>query len=161
MTKLLPAAVAVAAFAAGPLSAQAMTPTEYVATAGASDLYEIQSSQTVLKTTQDAKVRAFAQQMIADHTKSTAQVKAAAARSKVKAPPPMLNPLQAELVAELNGESGPARDARYIAEQKASHNQALFVQKAYAMDGTAPALKTAASGIVPVVQSHVEMLKTM
>ena len=161
MTRFAPMATVIAALAAGPLAAQVMTSTEYVATAGASDLYEIRSSQTVLKTTQDPKIRAFAQQMIADHTKSTAQVKAAAAKSRVKAPPPMLNPLQTELVAELDAESGPARDARYVAEQKASHNQALAVQKAYATDGTAPALKAAAGGIVPVVQNHVEMLKTM
>ena len=48
-------------------------------------------------------------------------------------------------------ESGPARDATYIAQQKASHNQALAVQKAYATDGAAPALKAATAGIVPVV----------
>jgi putative membrane protein len=99
--------------------------------------------------------------MIADHTKSTADVKAAAARSRVKAAPPMLTPLQQELVTELRAETGTARDAAYIAQQKASHGQALNVQKAYAMEGTAPALKAAAATIVPVVEHHVMMLKAM
>ncbi len=146
---------------AAPAAAQVMAPTEYVATAGASDLYEITSSQTVLESTADPKVRQFAQMMIMQHTKSTADLKAAAAKARVIAPPPALNPLQTELVAELRAEQGPARDAAYIAQQKASHGQALNVQKAYAMEGTAAPLKSAAAKIVPVVQSHIAMLMKM
>lgn len=147
--------------AAAPAAAQVMTPSEYVMTAGASDLYERTSSQVVLQTTNDPKIRDFAQMMITEHAKSTADVKAAATRSRVSAPPPKLMPTQAELVAQLRAENGAARDATYVAQQKASHNQALDVQKAYAMDGTAPALKAVAGNIVPVVQKHIEMLKTM
>ena len=146
---------------ATPAAAQVMTPTEYVTTAGASDLYERTSSEVVLQTTQNPMVRQFAQEMIAEHAKSTADVKVAAAKSRVKVAPPRLMPAQAELVAQLRAETGTARDATYIAQQKASHNQALDVQKAYAMEGTAPALKTVAGNIVLVVQKHVEMLKTM
>jgi len=150
-----------AAMIAVPAAAQVMTPAEYVMTAGASDLYEITSSRVVMETTQDPKVRDFAQMMVVHHTKSTADVKAAAMRSRVRVAPPMLTPLQQELVTELRAETGPARDAAYVAQQKASHGQALAVQKAYAMDGTAPALKSAATGIVPVVEQHIAMLKTM
>lgn len=158
---LAPALLAPALLTAAPAAAQVMAPAEYVATAGASDLYERTSSQIVLETTGDPKVRSFAQMMIDHHAKSTADVKAAAAKSRVAAPPPKLNPLQAELVAELRAEQGPARDAAYIAQQKASHGQALNVQKAYAMEGTAPARKGAAARIVPVVEEHIVMLKAM
>jgi len=146
---------------AAPAAAQVMSPNEYVATAGASDLYERTSSQLVLQTTTDPKIRSFAQMMIAEHGESTAAVKAAAGKSRVTAPPPKLNALQSEMVAELRAEQGAARDAAYIAQQKAAHNQALNVQKAYAMEGTAPALRNAAATIVPVVQKHIEMLMTM
>ncbi len=146
---------------AAPAFSQVMAPPEYVMTAGASDLYERQSSQLVLQTTQDPKIKSFATMMIADHGKSTADVKAAAARSKVKAPPPMLTTLQSELIAELGAEKGAARDAAYVAQQKSAHGQALAVQQAYAVEGTAPALKATAAGIVPVVQHHIEMLKGM
>ena len=159
--KILFLVAPVAAAMAGPALAQAMTPAEYVATAGASDLYEQQSSKIVLETTADPKVKSFATMMISDHAKSTADVKAAAAKSHVPPVPPKLMPLQAELIAQLRAESGPARDAAYIAQQKASHGQALAVQKAYAMGGTAAPLKAAASGIVPVVEQHIELLKTM
>lgn len=141
--------------------AQVMSPAEYVATAGASDLYERTSSQVVLETTSDPRVRNFAQMMIMHHSKSTADVKAAALRDRIPVAPPMLNPLQTELVSQLRAERGSARDARYIAQQRASHGQALAAQQAYAMDGTAPALRRAAAGIVPVVQRHIALLKAM
>ena len=144
-----------------PAMAQVMTPADYVKTAGASDLYERQSAQIVLQTTANADVRAFAEMMLSAHAQSTADVKAAAMKSKVAMAPPMLMPLQAEMIAQLSDETGPARDAAYIAQQKAAHDQALNVQKAYAMEGTAPALKAAAGRIVAVVQSHVAMLMKM
>lgn len=153
-------AAAVAAIAS-PAVATVMTPSEYVMTAGASDLFEQTSSKLVLQTTQDPKVRAFASEMIADHGKSTAMVKAAAMKAKLKASPPRPTPLQSEKVAELQSASGPDRDALYLAQQKAAHGQALAVQKAYAMEGTSAPLKSVAGGIVPVVEHHIAMLKTM
>lgn len=156
-----PILFATVALAAAPAAAQVMTPAEYVRTAGASDLYERQSSELVLQTTADPRVRQFAQMMIADHNKSAADVKAAAARSRVPAAPPTLMPAQAEWIAQLRAERGPARDAAYIAQQRASHNQALFVQQAYATEGAAAPLRNAAAKIVPVVQHHVEMLRAM
>ena len=60
MLRLLPIAAIATAFAM-PAAAQDMAPAAYVAAAGASDLYEKTSSQLVLQSTNDAKVRAFAQ----------------------------------------------------------------------------------------------------
>lgn len=161
MKSMMISTAIVAVTMAVPAAAQVMTPTEYTTVAGASDLYEITSSQMVLETTQNPQLRQFAQMMVTDHTKSTADVKAAAAKSRVRPAPAKLSPLQQELVTELRAENGTARDAAYIAQQKASHGQALNVQKAYAMDGTAPALKTVATNIVPVVEHHIMMLKSM
>lgn len=150
-----------AIFFATPALAQVMSPADYVKTAGASDLYERQSSELVLASSTDPKVRAFATMMIAQHGQSTSEVKAAAAKARVKLAPPALTPLQSELIAQLQAETGPARDARYIAQQKAAHGQALSVQKAYAAGGTALPLRNAAAKIVPVVEHHIHELMTM
>jgi putative membrane protein len=144
-----------------PAAAQVMTPAEYVKTAGASDLFERTSAEVVLQTTANPGVRSFATMMISDHTKSTQMVKAAALKSKVMVAPPKLMPAQAEMIAQLKSETGPARDATYLTQQRAAHNQALSVHKAYASSGTAPALKMAAGQIVPVVQHHIAMLMKM
>lgn len=152
---------AAASLAASPALAAPMSAGEYVTTAGASDLYERTSSQVVLETTKDARVRDFARMMLTAHADSTAQVKAAAQRAGLKPPPPMLTPLQTEMIAQLRAERGPARDAAYVAQQKIAHNGALNVQKAYAMEGTAAPLREAAGKIVPVVEAHIAMLKQM
>jgi putative membrane protein len=158
--KLLAIALPIAVVLSAPAYAQAMTSAEYVAAAGAGDTYEIQSSQTVLQTTQDPKIQSFAQMMIQDHTKSTAKIKAAALTAKVKAKP-MLTPTQAEMLTQLRAETGTARDQAYIAQQKQAHQQALTIHQSYAEGGKNAALKTVATNVVPVVQHHIEMLKTM
>jgi putative membrane protein len=158
--KILAYAMPIAVVMSAPAYAQAMTSAEYVAAAGSGDAYEIQSSQTVLQTTQDPKIRSFAQMMIQDHTKSTAKLRAAALTAKIRAKPTLM-PAHAEMIAQLKAESGTARDQAYIAQQKQAHQQALTVHKSYAEGGKNMALKMVATSVVPVVQHHIEMLKTM
>ena len=145
----------IAAIAAMPIPAST-----YVMKAGAGDKYEIDSSKLVMNST-NPKIRSFAQMMVSDHTKSTADVKAAAMKAGVKAAPPMLNPMQSTMIANLTKVSGTARDQMYIEQQKASHNQALALHEEYSANGTAAPLKMAASNIVPVVKSHIQMLASM
>jgi putative membrane protein len=159
--KKLPIVLPALMLIATPAFAQPMSPGAYVAAAGASDLFERESAQTVLQSTHKAKVRSFAKMMLVDHGKSTDMVKAAAAKSHVPAAPPKLTPEQSRMIAQLRGESGAARDATYITQQKAAHQQALSAQKAYAANGTAPALKATAGEIVPVVEHHIAMLGAM
>lgn len=153
--------LAAAAVIAVPATAQVMAPTDYVTAAGASDMYEKESSRLVLQTTKDPKIRSFAQMMIKDHTKSTADVKAAARRAKVTVPPPALLPPQAEMIAQLRAAEGPARDTTYVAQQRTAHQQALELHQSYAAQGSEAPLKAAAAKIAPVVQHHLEMLQSM
>ena len=125
-------------------AAAAPTPATYVAKAGAGDLYEKQSSQLVLATSKDPKVRQFATMMIKDHTTSTSEVKAAAMKSGLKPKPPMLEPAQKTMIHQLTAAKGTARDALYEQQQLKAHKMALTLHQDYAANGTAPALKTAA-----------------
>lgn len=143
-------------------AAVAAPPTKmYLMKAGASDLYEKTSSQIVLGSTHDAAIRRFANQMITDHSKSTAMVKSAAMRSGMHPNPPMLSPEQAHMVADLRAAHGMARDRMYVDQQKQAHQMALQLQQDYASTGSDPALRHAASDIVPVVQHHIDMLNSM
>ena len=146
---------------AAPAVAQAPTAAGYVAAAGASDLFERQSAQVVLQTTNNAKVRSFAKMMLSDHAKSTAEVKAAAARSRVHVAPPKLMPDQATMLSQLRAASGSDRDTTYVTQQKAAHGQALTLHQSFAADGRAAPLKMVAAKIVPVVQMHIRMLDAM
>jgi len=73
----------------------------------------------------------------------------------------MLMPAQAEMLTQLKAETGTARDQAYVAQQKQAHQQALTIHQSYAEGGKNVALKMVATNTVPVVQHHIEMLKTM
>lgn len=131
---------------------------DFVAKAGASDLYERTSSKLVLATTHDSGVRRFASEMIKDHTKSTQMVKAAALRSGLHPKPPVLDAKQQGLVADLRKAKGADRDHVYIDQQKQAHAEALSLMQDYAASGSDAALRKAAAGIAPVVKHHIDML---
>lgn len=139
----------------------APTPASYVMQAGASDQYELQSSRLVLATTKNPALKRFATMMVTDHTKSTADVKAAAIQSKLSPKPPMLDAMGTKNIAALKAATGTARDSLYITQQKTAHEKALALHQNYAATGTAPALKQTAAKIAPVVQHHIDMLSSM
>lgn len=137
------------------------TPADYVMKAGAGDQYEIQSSRVVLETTTNPQLKQFAQRMIEHHTKSTADVTAAARQAGLTPKPPMLDAKGKADVAALRKASGTARDTLYVTQQKAAHQTALALHQGYAASGTATPLKAAAAKIVPVVQMHITTLQSM
>ena len=155
---------AIATVMAVPAAAQMApktTPKAFVMKAGASDQYEIQSSQLLLQTTQNAQLRDYANMMITDHTKSTADVKAAAQQAGFTPAPPKLDAMGTRNIAALRRTKGTARDLLYVQQQKTSHQMALELHQGYAANGTSEPLKTAAAGIAPVVQHHIEMISSM
>ncbi len=134
--------------------AQAVSTADYVAQAGAGDLWEIESSKALLAKSKDAKVRAFADMMIDNHGKSTAKVKAAAASAGVEAPAPKLAPDQEKMLADIKAADAAGIDKIYLDHQKTAHGAALALHQGYAASGEAVQLKQAAAEIVPVVEAH-------
>lgn len=156
--------LAVAALAAAPtlaFAAPAMTSSSYVMKAGAGDLFERQSSALVAKSTTNPKLKTFAQEMVTDHTKSTAAVKAAAMKAGLHPAAPKLTAKQTSDMSALRAATGTARDSLYIEQQKAAHQEALALHQDESTAGTAAPLKAAATKIVPVVQHHIDMLAAM
>lgn len=149
------------AIVATPLVAQTISSATYVMKAGASDLYERDSSRLVLQTTTNSNLKRFAQMMVTEHSKSTADVKKAALKGGVHPKPPRLTPEQAGNIAALRASQGTERDTLYISQQKAAHQDALALHQAEAANGRSKPLQMVASKIVPVVQHHIEMLNTM
>lgn len=142
-------------------SAQMVSGPNYVAQAGASDLYERQSSELVQTSTADPKIKQIARDMVRDHTKSTADVKAAATAAGMKPMPPKLTPKQASDMSALRSAKGKTRDTLYVQQQKMAHDQALALHRGYAAHGDVKPLKAAAAKIAPVVEHHIQMLNAM
>lgn len=154
------AAQAQASAAAAPQSAPRGA-AAYVAKAGASDLYEIQSSQLAQQKTGSDAVRTFAQMMIEHHTATTQQVTAAAKSAGLTPPPPALEPKQRAMLDQLGRLEGTAFDAAYLRQQRTAHDEALALHSNYARSGDNPALRDTAAKAVPIVQRHIQQLQSM
>jgi len=134
----------------------------FMAQAASGDQFEIQSGQLALQMSQNPAVRNLANMLIADHTRSTQMVVAAAQSAGLTPPPPAILPQhQALLDQERAAGSGPAFDMAFRDIQIQAHQQALTLHQNYAASGDAPALRTVAGQIVPVVQTHLNALQSM
>lgn len=149
------------AFAAPLAAAPTTMAPDFVKQAGAGDLYEKTSSQLVLKSAKNPKVRDFATMMVKDHTKSTADIKAAAMSDGLKPMPPKLTPDQSKMIADLKAAKPADREKVYLQQQVTAHEMALDLHKTYAQGGDKPALKGAAAKIVPVVEHHLMEVKSL
>ncbi|AEG50602.1 hypothetical protein Sphch_2972 [Sphingobium chlorophenolicum L-1] len=137
---------------------QATSASDYLAKAGAGDLFEIQSSQAVLEKTKNAKVRDFATMMVKAHQQSTAKLKAAAGEAKLTVKPPVLTSDQQAMLDAIKSAPADGVDMVYAAHQRTAHEAALQLHRSYAADGDMAPLRRAAGEIVPVVESHIQHL---
>jgi putative membrane protein len=140
-----------------------MTPEQraaYVEMAAASDLYEIQSGQLAASRAQNADVRAFGQMLVEHHTATTQQLTAAATAAGTP-PSPSLMPMQAEMIAQLQGANGAAFDRIFIRQQVQAHEMALALHSNYASKGDTPTLRTVAAAATPVVRQHLERARAL
>ena len=151
-----PIAVADASSANAPADAAG-----YAAKAGASDMWEIESSRALLAKSADADVKKFAQMMVDHHSESTGKVKAAAQRANIILAPAAMDSMQQEMLNEIKNADAATIDQIYIKHQKTAHDAALKLHQGYAAKGDNADLKKAASEIVPVVQRHITELGKM
>lgn len=149
---------------AAPAGAMDMTPEArqpYVMMAGSSDLYEIQSGQLAQQRTQRAELRQFGQMLVDHHTQTTQQVMAAARAAGMNPPPPTLLPLHQRMLTELQQANGAAFDQLFVRQQTRAHEMALALHQNYARNGDTPALRTAATGAVPIITQHLERVRQL
>src|SRR3954447_24533222 len=111
----------------------------YMAMAGSSDQFEIQSAQLALQMSQNQAVRNFANMLIADHTRSTQMVIAAAQSAGITPAPPAILPQHQALLDQLRASgSGPAFDQAFKNIQIQAHQQGLQLHQNYAASGDVP-----------------------
>ncbi len=161
---LLAAAVLATAGAAQPSMAQPPMPMrtrDFVQTAAASDHYEILAGQVAVVESQNPQVRAFAQQMIQDHTRISQALRQATTASGMPPPPISLSDDGQKFLAQLQSLKGPDFDRAYVRQQVLAHQQALVVEQGYAAGGSDPNVRQAAQSAVPVIQHHLQTAQQM
>ncbi|HEX8662211.1 MAG TPA: DUF4142 domain-containing protein [Brevundimonas sp.] len=133
---------------------------EFLRMAGASDLYEIQSSQLVMQSTNE-DVSGFARMMVDHHTMTTRTLTRAAQQAGMTPPAPALDARKAEMIRQLQAAQGEARDRLYVEQQVMAHQEALTLHTSYSRNGDTPELKTAAGAAVPIVAQHYSRITAM
>ena len=140
----------------------AISAESYVTNAALSDLYEIQSSQLAQQKSRSAAIQKFAAGMIADHTATTSQLKAALVEANVAVTPPVqLDSRRQAMIDELTRATGPAFDRAYLDQQTLAHQEAIRLHSGYATTGKNRALQNLAATTAPKIQHHLEMVKQL
>lgn len=165
---LLAAAPAVVAQsdAVAPMVADNKVDTQtFVTTVPNANAFEIETSKLAKEKSASADVKAFAEEMIKDHTKAGEEFKAALSQGQttasIKPATPGLQPKEQAMLDELKAASGKDFDAKYITMQTDAHKDAVALFSTYAKSGDDPAMKEFAKKTLPVLKMHEKHVKEL
>jgi putative membrane protein len=123
-------------------------------------MFEIMSSKAALDKATSEEAKAFAEHMVADHTKAGEEMKPAAEAEGVTVPETLGEKHQAQL-DQLTPLDGDNFDQAYISAQLAAHEEAVALFKAYSTDGAPGALKEFAAKTLPTLEAHLEEVQKL
>ncbi|WP_192256828.1 DUF4142 domain-containing protein [Mesorhizobium silamurunense] len=152
--------------AVGPMvTADKVDTQTFVTTVPNANQFEIQSSKLAQEKSASADVKAFAKQMIEDHTKVAEDFKAAMSQGQttasIKPAGPALGPKEQQMLGELKEASGKDFDQKYIKMQIDAHRDAVALFSTYAKSGDDPAMKEFAKKTLPVLKTHEKHVKEL
>ena len=135
-----------------------MTPSSFLNEVAEGNMAEIQLASMALTRTQNPEVRAFAQQMIADHANSSEELKPIAAKKSITLPLEP-NSRHKSLADRLSKLSGAEFDREYVKEMVADHETDVKAFQTQAESGTDAEIKAFAAKTLPILQMHLEMIR--
>jgi putative membrane protein len=135
------------------------TTADFVKEVASSDMFEIQSSRLAADRA-DAATKNFAAQMIADHERTSAELKSLAATLKVDVPTAML-PAHQSMYDKLKGLNGGEFAKQYHSDQVSAHKDAVSLFQRYAKGGDNDALKIWAGKTEPALEHHLQMAQDL
>ena len=152
-----PAPVASTPPAPPPLADQDST---FVNQATMGNLAEIQDGQLAAKQAMRPAVKSFGQSMVTDHTQANQQL-ASIASGKGVTPPTAPSDSEQAMMTKLSAMHGRAFDTAYLRGQIAGHEQMVALLQTEISQGTDPDLKSFAQTMLPIVQKHLEMARSL
>lgn len=134
---------------------------DFVKEVSMSDIFEIESSKLALQKG-SAATKAFAQQMIDAHEKTTSELKGLIDGGKVTAPAATgMSDAQKRSFDALKDLSGKEFDDAYQDDQEDAHEDAVDVFKRYASEGDNADLKAWAAKTLPALEHHLKMAEDL
>jgi putative membrane protein len=133
---------------------------DFVTRASVGNLFAIAESQLAVSRTEDAKVKAFAQQLVEDHQTAQAELHPAADGSGAALATALDGDHQAR-VTDLQGKSGADFDKTYIADQSEIHSNSLTLYADYMLLGDNAKLKALAIKMIPVTEAQLKKAQVL
>jgi putative membrane protein len=122
------------------------------------NMTEIEAAKIALQKAQSDDVKAFAQQMIQDHT-ALGEKAGPVARSAGVTPPSALPAASQQELAHLKAVSDQHFDAVFIRDMVKDHVGAVGLFKTEAKDGRDPQVKDFAQDALPTIEEHLDMIR--
>ncbi len=142
-------------------AAHARSDSSFMKQAAQNGAAEIEASKLATSKATDPQVKAFAEQMVADHTKVADDLKQLAANKKVDLPEGPSIKQKAELKM-VSGADGDKFDARYSkAFGVKAHMETIKMFEEAAKDAKDPEVKAWAAKTLPGLKHHLEMAKAL
>ncbi len=125
----------------------------------ASDLFEIRSSEIAKAKATSADVKAYADEMIADHTQAGKDLKAALGTKDPGAP--SLAPKQAKMLQQLEAAGAAEFEPLYVSMQAMGHMETVALFRTYAGSGDDATVVALAKKRLPVIEMHTDMAQKL
>jgi putative membrane protein len=119
---------------------------------------EVQLGQLAAQKATNADVKAFAEQMVRDHSKSNEDLKQLAAKKGITLPTTITDEKKAE-IEKLEKLSGPAFEREYLAIMVRDHSKNVTAFQDRSANAADSDLKAFATGLLPTLQEHLRMAK--
>lgn len=123
-------------------------------------MLEIESSKLALTNASAANVKDFAKMMVSDHTGAAAELKDAAAKKNISLPAALSDDKQKKL-NDLATKKGTDFDKAYVDLMVNEHEDAVKALKDESEKGNDADLKAWATGKLPVIQKHLDVIKSI
>lgn len=128
---------------------------QYLVDAAEVDLKEIELGKLAQTKSSNADVKAFAQMMIDQHTKASAETKALAGTKNISLPLALTEKGQ-EAYKELNDKSGTDFDKAYADKMVDGHKKMIEKMEDAQKDAKDPEIKQWAANMIPTLQAHLQ-----
>jgi len=139
----------------------APTTADFVKEVAISDMFELQSNK-LAEDKGNEQEKAFARQMVTDHTKTSDELKGLVTSGKVKAElPTALDSSHQSKLDKLKGESGKDFSSNFDSDQVSAHKDAVSLFERYAKGGDNSELKDWAGKTLPALKHHLEMAENL
>lgn len=129
---------------------------DFVSKTAQGGMAEIHLSQIALQRASSDPVKRFAQQLIAEHTRTNNELKQIAAQKGIQLPTE-ITAEQKSMIDRLSNLSGPEFDKEYMKHMVEDHQKDVSEFQKQAESGTDADVKAFAAKTLPTLQKHLQM----